>query len=31
MDAMNEVIDASTEAGEVNDKVGKVLGFQATA
>ena len=31
MDAMKEVIDASTETGEVNDKVGKVLGFQATA
>ena len=27
MDAMKEVIDASTETGEVNDKVGKVLGF----
>ena len=31
MDAMKKVIDASTETGEVNDKVGKVLGFQATA
>ena len=31
MKAMKEVIDASTETGEVNDKVEKVLGFQATA
>lgn len=31
MDAMKKVIDASTETGEVNDKVGKVLGFQAMA
>ena len=31
MEAMKKVIDASTERGEVNDEVGKVLGFQATA
>ena len=31
MVAMKKVIDASTETGEVNDKVEKVLGFQATA
>ena len=31
MEAMKEVIDASTETGDVNDNVGKVLGFQATA
>ena len=31
MEAMKKVIDASTETGEVNDEVGKVLGFQARA
>ena len=30
MDVMKKVIDASTERGEVNDKVGKVLVFQGT-
>ena len=30
MDVMKKVIDASTERGDVNDKVGKVLVFQGT-
>ena len=30
MDVMKKVIDVSTERGEVNDKVGKVLVFQGT-
>ena len=31
MEAMKKAIDASTERGEVNDEVGKVLGYEATA